>query len=197
MGKERVVLWVVLVVVSGFLGGTVSGWIFLDRTQGKGMVRDELRVKKIRAEEIEVNNVFALDTIRANSISTNDKISGKTIIAENILVQGRLGETEIHDSWLIVNGKEGQEVSIFALEKTGPSLLIRNRNTTRIALSILPKPDRPHVALFDENENPRVVLETGETVSPSAGEIPDSPQSTLILYDKEGSVLFQAPGSVR
>lgn len=80
--------------------------------------------------------------------------------------------------------------SLFVVED-GPVLALYGENgKTRAGLAVLK--DGPLLRLLDENEKPRATLGISQTTTPD-GKVISYPESSLLLYKPDGTVLWQAP----
>jgi hypothetical protein len=77
-----------------------------------------------------------------------------------------------------------------AVFKDGPRLALRDESEkVRVGLSV--DGDRPRLRLYDEKSKTRAVLGPTELETTGTGE--QRPESSLVLFDRDGKVLWQTP----
>ena len=94
----------------------------------------------------------------------------------------------------ILRDKNGNVRAGLMLNEDGsPSLTFLDKNENLRAWLVLDEDGMPSFMLFDENENKRAVLGFTSLEVTKTGEVRNLPPSSLVLFNKEGKVLFKAP----
>jgi len=93
---------------------------------------------------------------------------------------------------LMFGDENGQGRAFLGLERGVSQMLLWDENGKSSAVLQVFK-DRPTFRLSDTNGALRAVLGTSEVGPDSAGEIEITAPSSLVLFDKEGKVLWRAP----
>ena len=100
------------------------------------------------------------------------------------------------DGWPILSfyDKNGTVRAGLMLDEDGsPSLSFHDKNGTFRAWLVLEEDGMPSFMLYDENDNKRAVLGFTSLEVTKTGEVRNLPPSSLVLFNKEGKVLFEAP----
>lgn len=95
---------------------------------------------------------------------------------------------------LSLRDSEGKEqAGLYTFSRGQPSLFMQDgAGKWRAALG-LDGGGRPSLTLSDAAGNPRAVLGVTSTVTIKTGQTTTRPESSLVLFDKDGKVMWQAP----
>lgn len=163
MGKKEFYVLAVLTVVSGFLGGMVSGRILPAQAQTK--VVDEIRA----------TNVIVDGTITVGGPDVSTRIGNDGV---------RVRKNGDQKSMSLFYSKEtGPTLNFYdENQKTRMGLSISPTFD-----------QKPNVVLYDENQNARAILGASQTESKSSGKASPRPESSLVLLDEKGDTVFKKP----
>jgi len=163
MNKKQYVLTVALAVVAGLLGGVVSSFLFMGTP--------------VFAQKTEIPEV-----IRAKSFEVVDK-DGKRRAALGMV----FGEPS-----LALFDKNDKRRALLSLLDGEPGLYLYDKNEQpRAALGM--DGGEPGLWLKDKNNKLRAALGRAELEVMKTGETRQRPAGSLVLFDKDGNVIWSAP----
>jgi len=169
MDRKQFLLLVVLVIVSGFIGGMVSGRVLPVQADRKDLTLDTLTVRAIFAGEVESKSGLKIPGSQSTTYLSGGGISITDINGKNL-------------AGLFVD-----------VDNIGNVIIYDKNEKQRIQLGLDRKSEKPFLLLTDENGFSRAALGAESTVSQKTGTTHNHPESTLTLYDEKGTVLFQKP----
>jgi hypothetical protein len=166
-------------------------------------------IPKVEGKDVNVPRLSFYD-YKGNLATTLDDV-GLTLLGEEgqeqvsvhdsfVTVSDGAGEVSLGTSgglsWLALKGKEGTEgranVSLYnaAFGDISPGILSISDLSGRTRVSI---DASPSVQLFDESGKHRATLGSESLVTTRTGSIEKRAPSSLVLFDKEGKVMWSAP----
>ena len=92
---------------------------------------------------------------------------------------------------VVLIGEAGKEVILSVLKDGTPGLTLMDENGKN-RVGLLASRDGPTLTLYDEKQS-RAVLGVSSQETIRTGTVTKRPESSLVLYSKEGKVLWQAP----
>jgi hypothetical protein len=99
---------------------------------------------------------------------------------------------------VFINREDGSSPQVaLILGEAGPRLVFYDRSGAEerapIRLGLGPSGDQPKIQLRDENGRERAVLGHVSLKGTSSGQVQDRPASSLVLFDRDGKVIWRAP----
>ncbi len=166
MNRNQYVLTVALSMIAGMAGGVLGSQLFMGTPLFPR--KTPLQVEVIRAERVEVmdksGNIRALLSLKSN---------------------GRLG-LGLRDE------DEKIRATLGLLPDGRPGLVLRDQDEKRRAVLGLGRDGEPHLSLADK-EGIRVTLGHTELEVTRTGGTENRPVSSLVMFDKRGTVIWRAP----
>lgn len=207
MSRKEYGLVLVLAVSAGLIGGVMSSRFFMDRLM---IAQQTLR----RAEDIITQMPPQAEVISAKKFQVVNMYGEKVAELgtddsgiERLLFSGPDGsETKLSLTGMMFRDKTGKSVGTFSpsnlvvgvqdqkgnpITITGGGLVISGSGGNTILL--LMGQDGPSLQFADEDGKVRVTLGRGTLVYPKTGMEEKRPISSLVLSDKDGKTIWQAP----
>ena len=162
MGGKKVFLLATLVILSGLVGGFLSGAIFLGHADAVGKNGDIISAK------------------RFNLIDDNEKVRASLCFEEN-------GYPAI--AFLDLDQKV---LSYFALTKSGPMIVFRDSDKRSRMMINLDKEGEPSIIFFGKNKNPNLALTVSNTNEPviTLYDYNKTPRMMMTVQDKSPRIGF-------
>jgi len=177
--KQRAYIFLIIAtVISGILGGAIAGWFFMSRN----------------ATAEELNQYYeGIATERLLLIDANKRTRAMLVVGVDGNVS--LNFYDRNNENRVALGVSPDGSPILRLAKGGAFELVDSGNQTRAKIS-LTADGHPSLRLYDEDGKSRailgsVVLDTTETAATGSKE--KRAESSLILSDASGKVLWSAP----
>ena len=181
MKRRQYLLLVALTVIAGLIGGAVSSWILMAKTAG--VQETQKHEKVVTAEEFRV--IDEEGKTRAMLAMLPDGSPNLVLFDNDLTPRVQIAVSAIGAPGILCfdkSGYKGAIASIGLLYGDTPSIgLIDSDGNNRIQLSIDPDDDVAILGLYDKHERPRAKL------------IGMDEATILVLFDKEGKVMWSAP----
>ena len=175
--RKNYLLFIALTIVSGLVGGAISNYVFMARPA----VAQEVTQEVTKFQNIEANSI-KVRTIQTSMLSFYGLFDEKLKAAF-----GALGDQTS------LNFYENGKISfVLGSSSEGPFLKMNDKKgEMRIVLSMLF--EEPVVTLLDEKGQFRAQLGCASLEITKTGSVENRPESSLILFDKVGKVIWKAP----
>lgn len=200
MSRKQYISLAVLALAAGLAGGIVSSWFLSNQpvfareaTTGAGEISPELRV--IMAREI---NLLGLDRKPRIKLAVDQNGEpGLHYYDEKGRYRAGFSVGQGTPS-LTMRDKSGLrlQIGLMKLISTGdewPTILLMDKKGVERAILTLDIEGRPHLALKNAKGDNRVFMGCGDLKYSQTGAIEKGPFSSLVLFDKQGKVIWQAP----
>lgn len=200
MSRKQYISLAVLALAAGLAGGIVSSWFLgnqpvfaREATKEAVEISPELRV--IMAREI---NLLGLDRKPRIKLAVDQNGEpGLHYYDEKGRYRAGFSVGQGTPS-LTMRDKSGLrlQIGLMKLISTGdewPTILLMDKKGVERAILTLDIEGRPHLALKNAKGDNRVFIGCGDLKYSQAGAIGKGPFSSLVLFDKKGKVIWQAP----
>jgi len=158
--------------------------------------------KKVHEGKLDQQSAFAqLSPISSSKTSVSLSAGGRS---SNVTVGGgepgkRLrGTVELDSSRgnprITLTDKNGKE-RVYISMWDAPIVQLMDQKGTRRALLEVDSDGHPHLALYDKDDKIRAELGTTSLETSRTGAIERRPESSLVLFDKKGKVIWSAPSA--
>lgn len=137
-------------------------------------------------EAVEVNALHF--TVGAKKTAVELSLSGLTIYGKDGKIALQLTAQAIH----LLDSNEKLRISLSTLRDT-PELTFYDQNGKARAWLTLGSDGSPKFSLHDQAGNERATLGHAELESTRTGGVEQRPASSLVLFDKDGKVMWRAP----
>lgn len=215
MNRRQYLLLVVLTVVAGLVGGAVSNRVFVAKI---ALAQEDTQEDKAVDRPFDLSKYLEGLT----PLDKDKKQHEKVIIAQEFrLVDkdgktlGRFGLSEVGGPRLVLSDENGLPRAMLSLSSGNPVLSLHGKDTdVSIAAGVLS--EAPWMVLVDRDGTPRACLRLQPDGSPSlhlcdkggkiraalgttdleitqTGEARRRAASSLVLFDKDGKVMWSAP----
>jgi hypothetical protein len=200
MSRKQYISLAVLALAAGLAGGIVSSWFLgnqpvfaREATKEAVEISPELRV--IMAREI---NLLGLDRKPRIKLAVDQNGEpGLHYYDEKGRYRAGFSVGQGAPS-LTMRDKSGLrlQIGLMKLTSTGdewPTILLMDKKGVERAILTLDIEGRPHLALKNAKGDNGVFIRCGDLKYSQAGEIGKGPFASLVLFDKQGKVIWQAP----
>ena len=196
MKRKQYLLLVVLTVVAGLIGGAVSNWILMARAAVAQEVPTVIKAKQFRLVD-DLGNIHSIWGLSAGNANGTINFYDKNGKIRSTLNDGGIGlhdENEImrmsvSSSGLLISDKNDKS----RVAVTEDRISFQDKNKKLRVIMGIDSDDTPQFKLYDEHESLRAALGSTTIEITATGESRKPAEVALILYDKDGKVMWKAP----
>jgi hypothetical protein len=200
MSRKQYISLIVMALAAGLTGGIVSSWFLINQpvfareaTKEAVEISPELRV--IMAREIDLLGLDRKPRIKL-AVDQNGE-PGLHYYDEKGHYRAGFSVGQGTPS-LTMRDKSGLrlQIGLMRLTSTGdewPTILMMDKKGVERAILALDVQGRPHLALKNARGDNRVFIGFGDLKHTQMSVIEKTPFSSLVLFDKKGKLIWQAP----